>query len=43
VDALEALVIGWHGQGTLDLPGGVGARRACDRLSFLPRMPPGAD
>jgi tRNA(Ile)-lysidine synthase len=36
IEALEALVTAWHGQGTVDLPGGVGARRACDRLSFIP-------
>jgi len=40
VEALDALVMGWHGQGTVDLPGGVGARRAYDRLSFRPRVPP---
>jgi tRNA(Ile)-lysidine synthase len=37
VDALDGLVVGWHGQGVIDLPGGVGAQRACDTLSFLPR------
>jgi tRNA(Ile)-lysidine synthase len=37
VDALDALVVAWHGQGVVDLPGGVGAERACDRLSFQPR------
>ncbi len=42
VDAMEELVTRWHGQGVIDLPGGVGAQRACDRLSFLPRTPPGA-
>ena len=42
VDALDALVIRWPGQGAVDLPGGVAGRRAYDRLSFLPRMPPGA-
>jgi len=42
VDALDALVVRWRGQGTVDLPGGVGARRDCDRLSFLPRRPLGA-
>jgi tRNA(Ile)-lysidine synthase len=40
IEALDALVVDWHGQGTVDLPGGVGARRACDRLSFLPRVRP---
>jgi tRNA(Ile)-lysidine synthase len=42
VEALDALVTGWHGQGTVDLPGGVGAGRACDRLSFRSRVPPGS-
>ncbi len=32
VTALDALVTRWHGQGPLDLPGGVVARRVCDRL-----------
>jgi tRNA(Ile)-lysidine synthase len=36
VEALDALVVSWHGQGLVDLPGGVGAQRACDRLSFVP-------
>jgi tRNA(Ile)-lysidine synthase len=40
VDALDALVTSWHGQGPLHLPGGVGAQRACDRLSFLSRTLP---
>ena len=40
VDALDALVTDWHGQGPLDLPGGVGARRVYDRLSFRLRVPP---
>jgi tRNA(Ile)-lysidine synthase len=32
VVAVDALVTSWHGQGPLQLPGGVGARRACGRL-----------
>jgi len=40
VEALDALVTGWHGQGTVDLPSGVGARRVYDRLSFRSRVPP---
>jgi tRNA(Ile)-lysidine synthase len=39
VAALDALVTAWHGQGPVDLPGRVGARRACDRL-LLQRRPP---
>jgi tRNA(Ile)-lysidine synthase len=34
VDAIDALVIDWHGQGAVSLPGGLVASRACDRLSF---------
>jgi len=30
--AVDALVIDWHGQDGVDLPGGLRARRACDRL-----------
>lgn len=32
VDALQALVVDWHGQGEVDLPGRVVARRVCGRL-----------
>lgn len=32
VRAVEALISDWHGQGPLDLPGGVKAQRACGRL-----------
>lgn len=32
--ALDALVADWHGQGAVDLPGGVRAERECDRLGF---------
>jgi tRNA(Ile)-lysidine synthase len=32
VEAVEALVTSWHGQGPLELPGGVTVRRSCGRL-----------
>ena len=32
VTAVDALVTSWHGQGPLDLPGGVRASRRCDSL-----------
>ncbi|MFZ0159023.1 MAG: TilS substrate-binding domain-containing protein, partial [Kineosporiaceae bacterium] len=32
--AVDALIVAWHGQGRIDLPGGVGARRACGRLEL---------
>jgi tRNA(Ile)-lysidine synthase len=32
VRALDALVVDWHGQGEMRLPGGVDARRRCGRL-----------
>jgi tRNA(Ile)-lysidine synthase len=34
VRAVEALVVDWHGQGPVSLPGGLVAHRAYDRLSF---------
>jgi tRNA(Ile)-lysidine synthase len=34
--ALEALVTAWHGQGPVDLPGGVAVRRASGRLVAYP-------
>ena len=34
VDALDALVTGWHGQGPVSLPGGLVGERRCDRLTF---------
>ncbi|GCE76667.1 TilS substrate-binding domain-containing protein [Cellulomonas biazotea] len=37
--ALDALVVDWHGQGPVDLPGGVAARRACGRLFLGPAGP----
>ena len=33
--AVEALVIGWRGQGAVDLPGGAGVVRASGRLLLL--------
>lgn len=33
--ALDALVLGWHGQAGVDLPGRVRAVRGCGRLTFL--------
>lgn len=40
VDALDALVVSWRGQGPADLPGGARARRACGSL-FLRAAPTG--
>jgi tRNA(Ile)-lysidine synthase len=40
VDALDALVVSWSGQGPAHLPGGARARRACGRL-FLRAAPTG--
>ncbi len=34
VGGIDALVVNWHGQGPVSLPGGLVARRAYDRLSF---------
>jgi tRNA(Ile)-lysidine synthase len=34
VASIDALVIDWHGQGPVSLPGGLEALRACDRLTF---------
>jgi tRNA(Ile)-lysidine synthase len=34
VEAVDRLTTGWHGQGPLDLPGGVRAARACGRLTL---------
>lgn len=42
VDRLEALVSDWHGQGAVDLPGGIAGERSCGRLT-LHRVPPVAD
>jgi len=35
--AIDALVVRWHGQGGVHLPGGVTARRGCGTLWFAPR------
>jgi tRNA(Ile)-lysidine synthase len=40
VDALDALVVSWSGQGPAHLPGGAQARRVCGRL-FLHAAPTG--
>jgi tRNA(Ile)-lysidine synthase len=40
VDALDALVVSWGGQGAVHLPGGARARRACGSL-FLRAAPTG--
>lgn len=40
VDALDALVVSWSGQGDVHLPGGARARRACGSL-FLRAAPTG--
>jgi tRNA(Ile)-lysidine synthase len=37
VAALDALVTEWHGQGAVDLPGGVSATRRADRIQLRPR------
>ncbi|PLW72649.1 tRNA(Ile)-lysidine synthetase, partial [Streptomyces sp. DJ] len=34
VEEVDRLVTGWRGQGPLNLPGGVEARRTCGRLLF---------
>jgi tRNA(Ile)-lysidine synthase len=34
VASVEGLVVDWHGQGAVSLPGGLEAHRSCDRLSF---------
>jgi tRNA(Ile)-lysidine synthase len=42
IERVEALVTDWHGQGPVDLPGGVAAMRAYGRLAVY-RVPPVAD
>lgn len=37
--AVDALIVDWRGQGPLDLPGGIGAARACGRLELGRRDP----
>jgi tRNA(Ile)-lysidine synthase len=39
VHRVEALVADWHGQGPVDLPGGLVGERRCERLSFHPVDP----
>jgi tRNA(Ile)-lysidine synthase len=39
VDRVEALVIDWHGQGGVDLPGGLVAERAYGRLAVSRALP----
>jgi tRNA(Ile)-lysidine synthase len=41
VDALDALVVRWHGQGPVDLPGRIRARRVSARLDLDPSPSPG--
>ena len=41
VVALDALITGWHGQGPIDLPGGVSIRRASGRLAATKTAPTG--
>ena len=38
--ALDALVVSWHGQGPLDLPGGLRAARSSGRLTVTPAAGP---
>lgn len=42
VDRVEALVSDWHGQGAIDLPGGIAGERRYGRLA-LRRVPPVAE
>ena len=39
LDHLDALVVAWHGQGAVPLPGGVSAVRASGRLELAPSQP----
>lgn len=41
VAALDALITDWHGQGPIDLPGGVSVRRASGRLDATKTAPDG--
>jgi len=36
---IDALISDWHGQGPVDLPGGIAGQRECGRLGFA-RIPP---
>jgi tRNA(Ile)-lysidine synthase len=38
VEDLDRLVTDWHGQGPLQLPGGVAVTRACGTLTLSRRM-----
>ncbi len=38
--AVDALLVAWHGQGRVDLPGGAGVVRASGRLEFRPPPAP---
>ncbi|WP_435737055.1 tRNA lysidine(34) synthetase TilS [Cellulosimicrobium sp. PMB13] len=40
VDALDALVVDWRGQGAVHLPGDLRGRRSCGRLALGPPGPP---
>lgn len=42
IDRIDELMTRWRGQGPIDLPGGIAARRECGRLSFV-RVPPVAE
>jgi tRNA(Ile)-lysidine synthase len=41
VRELDRLVTDWHGQGPIDLPGGLRARRSSERLEIIPPAEPG--
>nr|WP_205709537.1 tRNA lysidine(34) synthetase TilS [Kineococcus siccus] len=43
VDALDALLLRWRGQGAVHLPGGAEARRSCGRLVLTRAGAPGQD
>ena len=43
VDAIEALLSDWHGQGAVSLPGEVSALRRCGRLGFAFRPTAGSE
>jgi tRNA(Ile)-lysidine synthase len=36
VEAMDALITNWHGQGAVHLPGGLAVRRQCGRLWVVP-------
>lgn len=37
IDALDALITAWHGQGPVSLPGGIAVARRANRLAVVPR------